>query len=131
MSALSSLSSGESALPAINPALEPASIRNGNAKAKNAYETGLGFEDILVGQLTQEMMATVPGLDGSSDDNGLGGTDSNGLGGSDASSGGDSSLSTYSSLMTGALTSSIMSSGGTGVAMQIAESLDPALEGKS
>jgi hypothetical protein len=66
----------------------------------------------------------------------LGGSDpSASAGGSDAgasgSSGGSGSspLGPYASLLPGALSSSIMSSGGTGVAMQIARSIDPKLNG--
>jgi hypothetical protein len=134
MSALSA-SLSTAGLPPIDPALEPASIRDGNKAAKNAYQTGLAFEDVLVNELSQQLMATVPGLDGSASDDGLGGSSDDGLGGSDASDGVDdssgsgSSLSTYSSMLPGALTSAIMSSGGTGVAMQLAEGIDPALLG--
>jgi hypothetical protein len=124
-------------LPPIDPALEPASVRDGNQKAKNAYETGLAFEDVLVNELTQQLTATVPGLDGSGGDDGLGGSSDDGLGGSgddttdsvDGSSGSDSGAGAYSSLLPGALTSAIMSTGGTGVAMQIAEGIDPSLKG--
>ena len=131
MSALSSAALG-SALPAssmapVDPALEPQSIRNGNQAAKNAYQTGLAFENVLMGQLAQAMTATVPGLSG---DDGLGG--STGDSSSDSSggltgAGSGSGMGAYSSLLPQALTSSIMSGGGTGIAMQIAQSIDPAL----
>jgi hypothetical protein len=130
MSALSSVSLG-SALPATNtapldPALEPESIRNGNQAAKNAYQTGLAFENVLMNELAQAMTATVPGLSG--DDDGLGGSsDSSSAGSSGGLTGSDSGISAYSSLLPQALTSSVMSGGGTGMAMQIAQSLDPAL----
>jgi hypothetical protein len=132
MSALSSAGLG-SLLPATNtapvdPSREPQSVRNGNPAAKKAYQEGLAFENILVNQLAQEMDNTVPGLSGS--DDGLGGTTdgsdpSTGSGGGLASS--DSGISAYSSLLPQALTSSVMSGGGTGIAMQIATALDPAL----
>ena len=48
--------------PPINQALLPAGIRNGNAAAKNAYQEALGFEQILVSQLAQQL---VKGLDSS------------------------------------------------------------------
>ena len=134
MSALSSVSLG-SELPATNtppvdPALEPESVRNGNQAAKNAYQTGLAFENVLMNQLAQAMTATVPGASG--DDDGLGGSssDDSGDSSSDATgglTGADSGISAYSSLLPTALTSGVMSSGGTGIAMQIAQSLDPAL----
>ena len=116
-------------LPMIDPANEPASVRNGNQKAKNAYETGLAFENVLVNELAQQLSATVPGLDGSSgSDDGLGGSSDDGLGGtSDDSSGSSGGLGAYSSLLPQTLSSAIMSGGGTGIAMQIAQSIDPAL----
>lgn len=133
MSALASVGSGSSlpvsALPPMDPAQEPASVRNGNQAAKNAYQEGLAFEDVLVNELAQELTATVPGLNGSS--NGLGGSSSgDGLGGGTGSTSGlDSSggLGAYASLLPQTLTSSIMSAGGTGLAMQIAQDIDPAL----
>lgn len=110
----------------IDPSLEPQSIRNGDQAAKKAYQEGLAFEDILVNQLAQEMSKTVPGLSGN--DDGLGGT-TDGSGSSSSSAGGlgGSAIGAYSSLLPQALTSSVMSGGGTGIAMEIARSVDPAL----
>jgi hypothetical protein len=107
-------------VPLIDPANEPAAIRNGDKKAQDAYKTGLAFENVLVNELAQQLSATVPGLDGS--DDGLGGTSDDS---SDAGSTGG--LGAYSSLLPQTLTTSIMSGGGTGIAMQIAKSIDPAL----
>jgi Rod binding domain-containing protein len=119
MSALSA-SSLSASLPPIDPATEPASVRNGGTKAKAAYQEGLAFEDVLVNELAQEMTATA-GLDGSGGD-GLGGSTS------DSSSGlGGSSLGAYSSLLPQTLATSVMSAGGTGLALQLAQSIDPAL----
>jgi Rod binding domain-containing protein len=137
VSALSSVSLGSAlpattlpatTLPAIDPALEPENVRNGNQAAKNAYQQGLAFEDILVNQLAQEMTATVPGLSGDGD--GLGGSSSDGSSGGSTGGLTDSSsgISGYASLLPQALSSSIMSGGGTGIAMQIARSIDPALD---
>ena len=85
MSALSAIDLGTS-LPAtpppIDPALEPASIRNGDQAAKKAYQEGLAFEDVLVNQLAQEMSST---------DRPVSTAPSDGLGGSDGS--GDSATS--------------------------------------
>jgi Rod binding domain-containing protein len=107
-------------LPPINAALEPAEIRNGNAQAKQAYQEALGFEDILMQQLTQQLAATVtsPGGD-SSDSSGSGNSGSGGMLGSDPST------NAFASLIPTALTQSIMSGGGTGVADQLAHALDP------
>ena len=104
-------------LPPINAALEPADIRNGNAQAKHAYQEALGFEDVLMQQLTQQLASTVtsPGGDSS--------------GSSDSSSGGmlgsDPSTNAFASLIPTALTQSIMSGGGVGIADRLAHALDP------
>jgi hypothetical protein len=108
-------------LPPINPATEPAAIRNGTPAAKKAYEVGLSFERLLVDQLSKELAATAKhaGGDGSADSSSGGGA--SGLMGSDPAS------SVYAAMLPQALTSSLMSGGGTGIAMQIARSIDPEL----
>ncbi len=121
-----SASMPSSSLPLIDPANEPAAVRNGDQKAKDAYQTGLAFENVLVNQLAQQLSATVPGLDGS--DNGLGGSSGDSSdAGSTGGVGGSGGLGAYSSLLPQTLATSIMSGGGTGLAMQIAKSIDPAL----
>jgi Rod binding domain-containing protein len=109
----------------VNAAQEPAAVRNGDQKAKNAYQVGMAFEKMLLNQLTQEMAntATTSGDDSSDSSDGSGSSDgsASGLMGSDAAS------STYGQMLPDALSSGIMSSGGLGVAMQIAKALDPAL----
>jgi Rod binding domain-containing protein len=104
-------------LPPIDSALLPADIRNGDATAKQAYQEALGFEDILMQQLTQQMADTVTSPGGDSSDS------------SDSSSGGilgsDPSTSAFASLIPTALTQSIMSGGGVGVADRLAHALDP------
>jgi Rod binding domain-containing protein len=107
-------------LPPINAALEPAEIRNGNAQAKQAYQEALGFEDILMQQLTQQLAATVtsPG----SDSSGVGDSGDSGSGGM---LGSDPSTSAFASLIPTALTHSLMSGGGVGVADRLAHALDP------
>jgi Rod binding domain-containing protein len=107
-------------LPPINSALLPADIRNGNAQAKQAYQEALGFEDMLMQQLTQQMANTVTSPGGDSSGSG----DS-----SDSSSGGilgsDPSTNAFASMIPTALTQSIMSGGGVGVADRLAHALDP------
>lgn len=112
-------------LPLIDPANEPAAVRNGGQKAKDAYQTGLAFENVLVNELAQQLSATVPGLDGS--DDGLGGTGGSSGAGRTGGVGGGGGLGAYSSLLPQTLSTSIMSGGGTGIAMQIAKAIDPAL----
>lgn len=112
-----------SALSATESASEPAAIRNGDSAAKSAYSEGLAFEQVLLNEVTQAMAQTT-----SDDSDGLGGSDS-----SDSTTGSDAlSGSAYSSLIPQTLTQSIMSSGaGSGIAMQLAESIDPALKNAS
>jgi hypothetical protein len=115
----SDLSTG--GLPPINAANEPAAIRNGDAEAKKAYQVGLSFEQVLVDQLTQELASTATdSSDGSSDG-------SDGSSGASGLMGGDAASSAYANMLPQTLTSSIMSGGGTGIALQIAKSIDPAL----
>ena len=100
-------------------------MRQGGKAAHNAYATGLAFEQILVSQLTQQMTDTIGGSDPSDPSaDSSGASDSSDSSGSLGQSG---ALGPYSSLLPGALSSSVMSGGGTGVAMQIAESIDPRL----
>ena len=83
---------------------------------------------MLVDQLTQELASTATGTGGDDSSDG-----SSSDGSSDDSSsasglmGGDPASSAYASMLPQTLTSSIMSGGGTGIALQIAKSIDPAL----
>jgi hypothetical protein len=103
---------------ATNQAQLPASIRDGNTAAKSAYQAALGFEQLLVEQLTTQLAASATGSDASSAD---GSSGSGGLMGSDPAS------SMYARLLPSALTSGVMSSGGTGMALALARALDPAI----
>jgi Rod binding domain-containing protein len=115
-------------LPAINQALEPADIRTGNAQAKQAYQEALGFEDILMQQLTQQLASTVTS---STDGSGLGSgaSSDSGSSGSTSSTGGilgsDPSTSAFASMIPTALTQSLMSAGGVGIADNLARAIDP------
>jgi Rod binding domain-containing protein len=113
-------------LPPIDSSLLPADIRGGDAKAKKAYQEALGFEDILVGQLTQQLAQTVvsPSDDGSGDSSDGSSDSSGGILGSDPST------SMFASMIPTALTQSIMSSGGVGVADKLARAIDPAIGAK-
>jgi Rod binding domain-containing protein len=125
--ATSPLGLGSTSLSSINQADLPASVRNGNAAAKNAYSEALAFEQVLVNELAQQLTATVS--DTGNGSNGSDGSDGSGDGAGDGTSG-QLGSSLYSSLIPQALSSSIMSGGGVGIASEIAGSLDPALEGK-
>jgi Rod binding domain-containing protein len=122
MSALSAAAGSPSlataALPPIAQASEPASVRNGDQAAKNAYQTGLAFEQMLDKELTQTLSSTISGTGGN--DDGLGGA-------TDQGASADPAASAFSSMLPDALTSGLMTGGGTGIAMQIAQAIDPAL----
>jgi hypothetical protein len=112
-----------STLPPINPALEPASVRNGDQAAKKAYQVGLAFEQVLVDQLSQQLAATAGDSSDSSNGSGDGSSSSSsGLMGSDPAS------SMYSQMLPQALSSSVMSAGGLGLAAQLAAAIDPAIK---
>jgi hypothetical protein len=123
-SSLSSVSSADPSLsgaPVVDPSLEPANVRHGTAQAKQAYATGLAFEQLLVDQLSQQLADTA-----SSGDTGADGSDGSGESTTGAMSG-DPATSTYAQMLPEALTSGVMSAGGLGIAAQIAASIDPAL----
>ena len=110
----------------IDQALVPASVRNGTPAQKQAYTTALGFEQMLVDQLSQELASTSrsDASSGSGDDSS---SDSSGslLGGNDPAS------NMYAQLLPTALSSSVMSAGGLGIAQKLASSLDPSLSSSS
>jgi len=113
---------GSSAPPVVNQAAVPAVVRNGSAAAKQAYRQGLEFEQVLVKQLAQELASTVstPSAGDSS-----GGSDGDAGDGSGGLLGSGSATSAYESMIPDALTSAIMSAGGTGLALQLARAIDP------
>ena len=129
MSAISATTSlGLSSVSPLATVNEPSIIRNGNQAAKNAYQTGLAFEQVLDNELSQAMTATISA--GGSDSDGLGGTDdSSDSSGTDSSGGSSSPLGPYSSLMPQTMSQALTSGGSDGIAMQIARGIDPALNG--
>jgi len=124
-----SLAGLTSGMPSINQADIPASVRTGNPQAKNAYAEGLQFEQVLVQQLAQELSKTVSATDPGSDSSGSadGSSDSSDAGAAGGLLGSNSPAAAYSSLIPQALTDSIMSGGGLGVAQEIAQAIDPSM----
>lgn len=128
--------SGSTGLPPISAADLPASVRSGPPAAKQAYTEALEFEQVLVNQLAQQLTATATQSSTDSSGDSTDGSDdsssdssSDGLG--DASTGmlgSDPSSSLLSTLIPQALTDSIMSSGGLGIASELAQSIDPSLK---
>lgn len=117
-------------LPPIDQSLLPADIRGGDAKAKQAYQQALGFEDILVQQLTQQLAQTVSSPGGDSSDGGSGDS-SDSSSGAGGMLGSDPSTAAFAGLIPTALTQSIMTGGGVGVADQLARAIDPAIGTRS
>jgi hypothetical protein len=117
---LAGLTSGR---PVVSQSEVPAGVRAGNAKAKEAYSEGLAFEQILVQQLTQQLAdSSSPAPDASDGSDSSSSSDQSGglLGGSSSGAG-------YASLIPQALTSTIMSAGGLGIAQEIATAIDPTI----
>ncbi len=106
-----------SGLPPIDPAFEPASVRNGSPAVQKAYASALDFESMLVQQLSQSLTET-SGLGGEGEAE----SGSAGEGGSEdgASDPGSAQLS---SLLPQTLANSVMSHGGLGMAQQLMRTL--------
>ena len=64
------MSYGVSALPAIDQSALPVEIRNGSKQDKQNYQAALGFERMLLGELTKAMADTAKPADGGDDDSG-------------------------------------------------------------
>jgi Rod binding domain-containing protein len=104
-------------LPVVDQAALPAEVRNGGDKEKQAYAAALGFERMLVEQLTKTLAADATRGDGSADS-----------GSDDTSQGGDSSTSMYSDMISSSLADGIAQQGGLGLAKSLYGSLG--LEGR-
>jgi Rod binding domain-containing protein len=115
----------DAGIPNLNVASIPENIRNGDSKAKQAYSEGLAFEDMLVNELTQQLASTMYGGDSSDGSSSADGSSTDGSSGS--SSGMLGGASAYASMIPQALSSSIMDSGGLGMAESFAQELDPSL----
>jgi Rod binding domain-containing protein len=103
------VSYGASALPPINEAALPAEIRNGSAKDKKDYQAALGFERVLLGELTKAMTDTAKPA-GSGD-------------GSDSGQPQDAASSMYMQMLPDQLADSIVSGGGIGLAQDLYRSM--------
>jgi hypothetical protein len=113
--------SGLAGLPPVDQATLPADVRSAPPAARNAYAAALGFERMLVTQLTSSLADSSGGaLGGTSSANGTDGT-------SDGTGGSSSTTSPYAGLLPDALASGIMDAGGLGLARQLAGAIDPAI----
>jgi Rod binding domain-containing protein len=100
-------------LPVVNQALEPEWVRHGSAATQKAYDSALTFEQTLVEQLSKSL-ADTSGLTGESSQEGESGSEG---------AGSDASSSQLSSMLPQALTASVMSAGGLGMAAQMTRQL--------
>jgi Rod binding domain-containing protein len=101
------VSFGNSALPPIDQSLLPADVRKGTAQDKKDYQAALGFERMLVGQLTKAMTDTAKPIDDSTGD---GSADGSGDTGTDAAT------SQYLDMLPDQLADSLIAHGGVGLA---------------
>jgi Rod binding domain-containing protein len=96
---------GINGLPAVDQATLPADVRNGSKADRDRYVAALGFERMLVAQLTQQLADTTkPSGDES----------------------GSAATSAYRQMLPGALADAVTAGGGLGLARQIADSLEEA-----
>jgi Rod binding domain-containing protein len=115
------------ALPPIDSALIPASVRDAGPKAQKLYTAALSFEQQLTQQLAQSLTSTLQ--DPSAGTDGTDGTD--GSDGSDDSSGADSSTTMLQQMLPDALAQGMTQAGGLGLAQQLYEALGGATTGSS
>lgn len=90
-------------IPPVDQSLLPADVRNGSDKQKQAYAAAVGFERMLVEQLTKPLAQSALG----------GGDDSETA---DGGSGSDSGSSVYSDMISSSLADSVSQQGGLGLA---------------
>ena len=96
-------------IPPVDQSLLPADVRNGTDKQKQAYAAAVGFERMLVEQLTKPLAQSALG----------GGTDSesgDSDSGQDSGSTQDSGSSVYSDMISSSLADSVSQQGGLGLA---------------
>jgi Rod binding domain-containing protein len=100
------VSYGANALPPINEAALPAAVRNGSADDKKSYQAALGFERVLLGELTKALAETAKPADGGDSDQPQ-----------------DAASSMYMQMLPDQLADSIVSGGGMGLAQSLYESV--------
>ena len=105
-----SLSAG---LPTVAASVEPAFVRNGSTAVKSAYKEAVGFEEMLVEQLSKSMSETSGLTEGGQE------------GGSGESEEGGGSMSLVSSMLPQTLAESLTRGGGLGLATQLTTEIDP------
>ena len=89
-----------SPIPPIDNSLLPAEVRNGSASDKKSYQAALGFERMLLGELTKQMAETAKPADGEDDNQ-------------------DSASSMYMQMLPDQLADAVTQNGGTGMARSL------------
>jgi Rod binding domain-containing protein len=102
-----------SALPPIDQAALPAEVRNGTKQDKKAYQAALGFERMLLGELTKSLADTAKPA----------GTDDSDDGGSDGGGTQDAASSMYMQMLPDQLADAVTSAGGLGLAQSFYQTI--------
>jgi Rod binding domain-containing protein len=95
-----------SALPPIDQSLLPADVRDGTKQDKQSYQAALGFERMLLGELTKAMADTAKPAEGD-----------------DGSEGKDAASQMYLQMLPDQLADSMISNGGMGLARDLYSSV--------
>jgi Rod binding domain-containing protein len=101
----------------IAPASLPADVRNGSEKQKQAYTAALGFERMLLEQLTKPLAQSAMSGNGDTADSGT-----------EDSGSGDSGSAVYGDLISSSMADSVSQQGGLGLADSLYRSFG--MEGK-
>ena len=105
------------ALPPIDQATLPAAIRNGSKQDKQEYAAALGFERMLLGELTKAMADTAKPIDGG--DSGDSGDD----GDTGTSQSQDAASAMYMQMLPDQLADAVTANGGLGLAQSFYDNL--------
>jgi Rod binding domain-containing protein len=100
-----------SALPPIDQATLPAEVRNGTKQDKKAYQAALGFERMLLGELTKTLADTAKPIDGGDSADGGSGQPQ------------DAASSMYMQMLPDQLADAVTSAGGLGLAKNFYETI--------
>jgi Rod binding domain-containing protein len=103
-------------MPIVSAASEPEFVRNGSAAVKSAYEEAVGFEEMLVEQLSKSMAQT-GGL-------GEGAEGGQGEAAEGAEGAGAGSMGLVSSMLPQTLSEAVTRGGGLGLASQLTREID-------
>jgi Rod binding domain-containing protein len=106
----------------ISPASEPEFVRNGSAAVKRAYQEAVGFEEMLVEQLSKSMAQT-----GGLGESGEGGQGETAEGAEGAGAG---SMNLVTSMLPQTLSEAVTRGGGLGLASQLTREIDPSAAGE-